>query len=145
MLFDGYNSCPPSAIVLMGSFIKSSENPFTLKSKLAELAEVIEPYGCIKRDTDIVFVPSMDDPATANILPRPPLPQYLWRDFQKKFPRAIFATNPCRLQYCTQQIVVCRADLVTKFCRNTIHFPKAGQLEDHVNDCEIDVVCFAFD
>ncbi|XP_037034070.1 DNA polymerase epsilon subunit 2 [Bradysia coprophila] len=131
MLFSGYNSCPPSAIVLMGSFIKSSENPFTLKAKLAELADVIEPYMGIKQDTDIVFVPSLDDPATANILPRPPLPNCLWKDFQKKVPRAIFATNPCRLQYCTQQIVVCRADLVTKFCRNTIHFPKSGQLEDH--------------
>lgn len=132
MLFEGYNSCPPNAIVLMGSFIKSSENPFTLKTKLAQLADVIEPYECIKQETDIVFVPSLDDPSTANILPRPPLPNCLWKDFQKKVPRAIFATNPCRLQYCTQQITVCRADLVTKFCRNTIHFPKSGQLEDHV-------------
>lgn len=116
----------------MGSFIRSSENPFTLKSKLAQLAEVIDPYESIKQETDIVFVPSLDDPAAANILPRPPLPKCLWKDFQKKIPRSIFATNPCRLQYCTQQIVVCRADLVTKFCRNTIYFPQTGQLEDHV-------------
>lgn len=62
-----------------------------------------------------------------------PIPEIIVADLKKKAPRIILATNPCRLQYCTQQIVVCRADLVTKLCRNTLQFPQTGQLEEHVN------------
>lgn len=51
----------------------------------------------------------------------------------KKVPNAIMATNPCRIQYCTQEIVVVREDLVTKMCRNNIHFPSEGEIPDHVS------------
>lgn len=132
VLFAGYNDCPPTAIVLMGPFIKASECPALLKTKLTLLANCLEPFDLLRKETDFVFVPSIDDPTSVNILPRPPLPEALCADFRKRVPRTILATNPCRLQYCTQQIVVCRADLVTKFCRNTIHFPSDGNLEEHV-------------
>lgn len=116
----------------MGPFIKASENPLLLKSKLLILSDMLANCENLKKETDIVFVPSLVDPTAVNILPRPPLPDSLCADFKKKIPRTILATNPCRLQYCSQQIVVCRADLVTKLCRNTVHFPESGQLEDHV-------------
>lgn len=131
-LFNGYNDCPPIAIVLMGPFINDPNNMFLLKQKLNLLADTLQQCARLKEETDIILVPSLDDPSAAKILPRPPLPQSLCKDFLRKVPKTILATNPCRLQYCTQQFVVCRADLVTKFCRNTIHFPTVGQLEDHV-------------
>lgn len=106
---------------LMGLFIKSSETPLTLKAKLARLADIVQLYENIKQDTDIVFVLSLDDPATATTIAEK------FMIFRKKIPRAIFATSPFRLQYCTQ---MCRDDLMTKFC---IHFPQTGRLEDHVN------------
>lgn len=130
-LLAGYDQFPPRAIVLMGPFSKSSENPYTLKQRFQALGEILASYESLKRETDVVLVPSSEDPTIANILPRPPLPDHLTADLKKYYPRLILATNPCRLQYCTQQIVVCRSDLVTKLCRNTIHFPKSGQLADH--------------
>ncbi|EAT45964.1 AAEL002785-PA [Aedes aegypti] len=130
-LLDGYNQFPPRAIVLMGPFSKSTENPYALKERFQALGETLGSYESLKKETDVVLVPSSEDPTTANILPRPPLPEYLTGDLKKSYPRLVLATNPCRLQYCTQQIVVCRSDLVTKLCRNTIHFPKSGQLADH--------------
>lgn len=133
ILFAGYDASPPTAIIMMGPFIKASENPFLLRTKLAALAELLVPCENLRTETDLVLVPSLDDPTAVNILPRPALPESLCADFKRKVPRCILATNPCRLQYCSQQIVVCRADLVTKFCRNTIHFPADGQLEDHVS------------
>lgn len=54
---------------------------------------------------------------------RPPLSKYLVSDFIAKVQNVTLATNPCRIQYCTREIVVIREDLVTKLCRNTIHFP----------------------
>ena len=133
VLFTGYNECPPVAIVLMGPFIKISENPLSLKPKLAALADIIGNCDRLKEETDIVMVPALEDPTACNILPRPPLPEFICGDIKKKVPRLRLATNPCRLQYCTQQIVVCRSDLVTKLCRNTISFPETGEFKDHVS------------
>ncbi|XP_315206.4 DNA polymerase epsilon subunit 2 [Anopheles gambiae] len=130
-LLRGYDDFPPVAIVLMGPFARSIENVYTLKGHFIKLGEILSSCEKLKSQTDLVIVPSIDDPAAANILPRPPVPEALAGELKKRFPRTILTTNPCRLQYCTQQIVVCRADLVTKLCRNTIHFPKEGLLEEH--------------
>lgn len=137
-LFIGYNECPPVAVVLMGPFLRNGLNPFQLKSKLTSLGEMIaNNCATIKKETDIILVPALEDPASPVILPRPPLPDKLCADFKRMLPRTILATNPCRLQYCTQQIVVCRADLITKLCRNTINFPSTGKLEDHVREYSV--------
>lgn len=130
-LFTGYNACPPQAIVLMGPFTKMNDNVYALKRHFQALCDMLTDCTQLQATTDVVLVPSSDDPISANILPRAPLPELLIGDLKKRYPRIVLATNPCRLQYCTQQIVVCRADLVTKLCRNTIHFPQSGQLEDH--------------
>lgn len=132
-LLKGYNGVPPRAIVLMGPFAKVNENAYALKKRFQALGEILTACERLKAETDVVLVPSSEDPMAANILPRAPLPECLIGDLKKRYPRIVLATNPCRLQYCTQQIVVCRADLVTKLCRNTIHFPQSGQLEDHVS------------
>lgn len=133
MLLIGYNESPPVAIVLMGPFLRGESNPHLLKTKLQTLGEIINTNCLIlKKETDIILVPALEDPATPAIMPRPPLPDTLCADFKRLVPRTVLASNPCRLQYCTQQIVVCRADLITKLCRNTIHFPESGQLESHV-------------
>lgn len=135
ILFDGYNDMPPAAIVLMGPFIRNLTNPMQLKQRLQQLGEMIaKDYQTLKKETDLVLVPAPDDPVSPVILPRPALPEYLCSGLKRLVPRTILATNPCRLQYCTQQIVVCRADLVTKLCRNTINFPETGKLEEHVID-----------
>lgn len=64
---------------------------------------------------------------------RPPLPPSITTELQKSVPSIILTSNPCRIQYCTQEIVVIREDLVTKSCRNTIHFPTSGEIPDHVS------------
>lgn len=134
-LFVGYNDIAPVAIVLMGPFLRNSSNPWDLKVKLKQLGEFIA-NNCpvLKKQTDLILVPAASDPVAPVILPRAALPEVLCADLKQLLPRTILATNPCRLQYCTQQIVVCRADLVTKLCRNTINFPESGKLEDHVSE-----------
>lgn len=133
VLFEGYDEVPPIAVVLMGPFMKTYDDSYALKTHLNTLGEIIDSTSRLKRETFIVFVPANEDPISVNILPRPPLPECLTKDIQKKCPRVIFTTNPCRIQYCTQQIVVMRSELVTKLCRNTIKFPSTGTLDDHVS------------
>jgi DNA polymerase epsilon subunit 2 len=133
-LMIGYDESPPIAIVLMGPFLKSKDNFSILKSKFAALGEIIDATFTLKHETEIILVPDMEDPSAPNILPRPPIPEPLVSELRKKCKKLTLATNPCRIQYCTQQIVVCRLDLVRKLCRNTIKFPATGQLEDHVSN-----------
>lgn len=54
---------------------------------------------------------------------RPGIPSNFLGDFCKKVPSAIFTTNPCRIQYCSQEIVVFREDIISKMCRNSIYTP----------------------
>lgn len=133
-LLVGYNDMPPVAIVLMGPFIRNFTSPMQLKARLKMLGEIIS-NNCptLKKETDLVLIPAIDDPVAPAILPRIGLPESICSDLKRLVPRTVLASNPCRLQYCTQQIVVCRADLVTKLCRNTINFPDTGKLEDHVS------------
>lgn len=141
-LLVGYNDMPPIAIVLMGPFIRNSTSPLQLKARLQKLGEIIA-NNCptLKKETDLVLIPAPDDPIAPAILPRTGLSESLCSGLKRLVPRTILASNPCRLQYCTQQIVVCRADLVTKLCRNTINFPETGKLEDHVSRNEYKFVC----
>jgi DNA polymerase epsilon subunit 2 len=133
-LFLGFDDSPPIAIVMMGPFQKNKEEGISaLRSKFAQLGEIIDSTFTLKNETDIVLVPDIEDPISSNILPRPPLPATVVQDLMRKSKRVILASNPCRLQYCTQQIVVCRMDLLRKMCRNTIKFPDNGQLSDHVS------------
>ncbi|XP_059610878.1 DNA polymerase epsilon subunit 2 [Phlebotomus argentipes] len=132
VLFEGYDDSPPVAIVLMGPFTRNPEHYRLLKEKFTELANIIAQCPSIMAKTDVVLVPAVDDPPTSNILPRPALPDFLVAELRRKVPRVIAATNPCRLQYCTQQITIFRMDLVTKLCRNAIRFPESGPIEEHV-------------
>ncbi|XP_055373020.1 DNA polymerase epsilon subunit 2 [Condylostylus longicornis] len=130
-LFIGYDECPPVAIVLMGPFCQMEKSVTQKKQFFDILGDLADGCEHLKQQTDLVLVPSQEDPAAPNILPRQPIPEYFVKELRRKWKRLKLATNPCRLQYCTQQIIVCKADLFTKFCRNTIHFPSDSNLANH--------------
>lgn len=130
-LFVGYDSCPPIAIVLMGPFSISNRNPNDLKQNLNALGALTQGCEQLKEKTDLILVPSCEDPTSPNILPRAAIPESLVAGLRKVWPRTLLASNPCRLQYCTQQIAVCRLDLMAKFCRNTLHFPDTRNIDEH--------------
>ncbi|XP_045443450.1 DNA polymerase epsilon subunit 2 isoform X9 [Pipistrellus kuhlii] len=73
-----------------------------------------------------VFVPGPEDPGFGSILPRPPLAESITNEFRQRVPFSVFTTNPCRIQYCTQEIIVFREDLVNKMCRNCVRFPSSN-------------------
>ena len=68
-----------------------------------------------------------------NISFRPAIPNSITEEIRKKIPQAIFTSNPCRIQYCTQEIVIFREDIVTKMCRNCVKFPEDGEVPNHVS------------
>ena len=126
-MFTGYSSVPPAMFVFCGNFTSEPYGPAhysTLKKSFQSLANLIGEFPSLMENSRFVFVPGPQDPGPGNILPRPPLPACLTNAITQKVPMAIFATNPCRIQYCTQEILVFREDLVAKMCRNALHLPE---------------------
>ncbi|KAF2976079.1 hypothetical protein EK904_005965, partial [Melospiza melodia maxima] len=128
MMFSGYSSAPPTCFFFCGNF---SSAPYgknqiqSLKGSLKALADIICEYPSIHQSSRFVFVPGPEDPGPGSILPRPPLAENITQEFRQLVPFSVFTTNPCRVQYCTQEIVIFREDLVNKMCRNCVRFPSS--------------------
>ncbi|KAF7266756.1 hypothetical protein GWI33_019933 [Rhynchophorus ferrugineus] len=117
---------PPVAFVFMGNFLCEShgcEMMSILKKLFKRLAEIIVKYSVISNVSHFVFVPGSTDPCTPHILPRLELPNYVTADVKKILPNVTFATNPCRIQYCTKEIVVLRSDILAKMLQGSLHKP----------------------
>ncbi|KAL2099287.1 hypothetical protein ACEWY4_005767 [Coilia grayii] len=130
-MFTGYSAMPPTCFIFCGNF---SSAPYgknqikSLKESLKALADVICEYPSIHNNSRFVFVPGPEDPGPSAILPRPPLAEHITEEFRQRVPFSVFTTNPCRIQYCSQEIVVMREDLVNKMCRNCVRMP-SGNLD----------------
>ncbi|XP_072193509.1 DNA polymerase epsilon subunit 2 isoform X2 [Excalfactoria chinensis] len=128
-MFSGYSSAPPTCFFFCGNF---SSAPYgknqiqTLKGSLKALADIICEYPSIHKSSRFVFVPGPEDPGPGPVLPRPPLAENITREFRQLVPFSVFTTNPCRIQYCTQEIIIFREDLVNKMCRNCVRFPSSS-------------------
>ncbi|KAG0725487.1 DNA polymerase epsilon subunit 2 [Chionoecetes opilio] len=108
VLFTGYANFPPTAFILCGNFF----------SKRQESKQVGFPE--LMAHSKFIFVPGPTDLGPSGIFPRPPVLHYATEPLRQAVPSACFTTNPCRLVYCTQEIVVFREDLVAKMCRNCV-------------------------
>jgi hypothetical protein len=60
-----------------------------------------------------------------------PLPPSIQDILKKRIRHLHLATNPVRIQYCTQEIVIFREDLLQKLCRYCIKLP-SDNLPTHV-------------
>ena len=53
---------------------------------------------------------------------------------RKKIPKCHFASNPCRIQFGSRQIVVFREDLLQKMIRNAIKMPDTEKVTEDVSE-----------
>ncbi|XP_034289221.1 DNA polymerase epsilon subunit 2 [Pantherophis guttatus] len=129
IMFSGYSAMPPTCFFFCGNY---SSTPYgknqiqSLKDSLKALADIICEYPSIHERSRFVFVPGSEDPGPGSILPRPPLTENITEEFRQQVPFSVFTTNPCRVQYCTQEIIIFREDLVNKMCRNCVRFPNSS-------------------
>ncbi|XP_035388712.1 DNA polymerase epsilon subunit 2 isoform X3 [Electrophorus electricus] len=102
-MFSGYSAMPPTCFIFCGNF---SSAPYgknqvkSLKELLKALADLICEHPSIHNNSRFVFVPGPEDPGPSTILPR--------------------------IQYCSQEMVVIREDLVNKMCRNCVRLPSSN-------------------
>jgi DNA polymerase epsilon subunit 2 len=84
------------------------------------LGELIASYPLLTRSSHFVFVPGPLDIAANNVLPRRPILSSLVSQVKNKIPKVHFMTNPCRLNFFGQEIVIFREDMMARMLRNLV-------------------------
>ncbi|ELU10622.1 hypothetical protein CAPTEDRAFT_182971 [Capitella teleta] len=134
VLFQGYSEVPPICFILCGNFLSKpygEDHNDRLIEAFNALGDILSAYTDLITQSKFIFVPGPKDPGPGSILPRPGLFSCLTEGITKHIPGAIFASNPCRIQYCTQHICILREDMVLRMGRNCVRFPQDGKIEDH--------------
>jgi len=117
---------PPVLFLICGNFLSQpygNKHRQVFKEAFNELGKLISMFPSIVENSRFLFVPGPQDPGPGNILPRPPISDRLTEDIKSQVPFCEFLSNPCRIQYCSQEIVIYREDIINKMCRNSIHLP----------------------
>jgi DNA polymerase epsilon subunit 2 len=127
-IFQGYleDDVNPTVVVLMGSFLshpfgQAPTDPSVLAARFTELGQMIaKEFHLLAEQCMFIIVPSPLDAGPGNILPRPPMPPMITQGFVDALgsDRVFLTSNPCRIRYMTQEIVILREDLLDKMIRH---------------------------
>ncbi|CAM6105733.1 unnamed protein product [Calypogeia fissa] len=125
----------PSLFIFMGNFCSHpcnlAFNRFSeLRSHFGRLGSMISDCPRIKQSSRFLFIPGPEDVGSANVLPRPPLPKYFTDEILKYIPNAEFGSNPCRIRFYAQEIVLIREDLICRMRRSCIITPSEEETKD---------------
>ncbi|KAL8162554.1 hypothetical protein V2J09_014043, partial [Rumex salicifolius] len=133
----GYESMEvvPSLFVLMGNFCSRpcnlSFHSFSdLRLQFGKLGELIASHPRLKENSRFLFIPGPGDAGPSTALPRCSLPKYFSEELQKYIPNALFLSNPCRIKYYSQEIVIFRQDLLYKMRRSCLLTPSTDETSD---------------
>ncbi|KAI0272768.1 DNA polymerase epsilon subunit B [Gloeopeniophorella convolvens] len=130
------NNFIPKVIVLCGNFTSAgiaqgnSRDVQKYQDGFDALADLIAAYPLITQRTHFVLVPGPLDLAANALLPRRPLLAALTTRLRAKVPRLHLASNPCRLRFFGQELVVFREDTMARMLRNLVGVKPAARNED---------------
>ncbi|MCO5559245.1 hypothetical protein L7F22_012840 [Adiantum nelumboides] len=136
----------PFAFVLCGSFLENSKTGkgdviSRYQDAFSNLGDVLSAFPSIIAASHFVFVPSPSDPFSSPTLPRSALSSAISSKLFGRLNRPSlasvkvedhihFTSNPARLRYFGQDIVVFREDLMGKMLRNTIRLKEEAREVD---------------
>ncbi|KAF9606601.1 hypothetical protein IFM89_026922 [Coptis chinensis] len=136
-VLDGYENVEvvPSLFVLMGNFCSRPCNLAfnsyaNLRSQFGKLGEMIAAHPKLKAQSRFLFIPGPDDAGPSTALPRCALPKYLTEELRNHLPDAIFSSNPCRIKFYAQEIVLFRQDLLYRMRRSSLIPPSSEKTND---------------
>ena len=125
-MFAGYSESPPTAFIFMGNFCSAPYGPAKnqkLKACFKALGDILASFPDLVAKSQFCFVPGPLDPGPGNVLPRPPLSAVLTKQLTDRISNIHFCSNPCRIQFCTREIVVFREDILNKMSRHCVRYP----------------------
>jgi hypothetical protein len=98
------------------------------------LGAAILEYPLLASHCQFIFVPGPNDPWSSTTLPRPEIPETFTQYIRDKIPKATFTSNPARIQYFNQEIVIFREDLMGRMLRNLVSVKdEAGDMRRFVS------------
>ncbi|ODV81085.1 DNA-directed DNA polymerase epsilon, subunit B [Suhomyces tanzawaensis NRRL Y-17324] len=148
----------PLAIIMVGSFISKPLTPTNssvstisnseyYKSNFDNLANILSGFPNIIKTCKLILVPGKNDPwqttyslgsSNLNYLPQKMVPNVFLNRLERLFPKGnlIRAWNPFRINYLSQEILILKDDLMSKFKRNDIIFEHDLELEEQLLEKE---------
>ena len=84
------------------------------------LGDLIVSFPRVNHYSHFLFVPGPNDPWSSDLLPRRPIPSTFTQRLSNKIAHAVFGSNPCRIKFMGQEVVVFREDLMAKMVRNLV-------------------------
>jgi len=130
-IFDGFKSNPPNVFIFCGPFLSvqlAYEYTEGQATAFRHLANIFTEFALHYPNTQYILVPSPEDPPPIIVLPRSPFHPSVTQAF-KDARNVHFASNPCRLVFRDQNIVIFRNDMVEKLCRTAIHVPEDAKVD----------------
>ncbi|PAA50891.1 hypothetical protein BOX15_Mlig009534g1, partial [Macrostomum lignano] len=142
LMLTGYSDSPPTGLILCGDFLSpvgrhAPDRVEQLRTGLRRLQALIDSCKPVQQHSTVVLIPGPSDCPLSPLLPYPPLSEAVAGDLgqqqqQRGGGRVVLGSNPCRLQFCTQEIVVYRQQLCEKLCRQALSCPAEGdELSGH--------------
>ena len=138
-MFLGFQDSPPVAFVFCGNFLSTSYGKQSFQ-KLTEafkrFAQLLQDFKPLLKSSRLVLVPGPSDLCSSVIYPKSAFPGILRKHFVN-IPNVIFSTNPTRIVYCTQEIVIMREDLLHRMFRTAVHIPQVPvkEMPAHLVKC----------
>lgn len=119
----------PFVFVLIGNFlsepfVNTEAHSAKYRAAFDGLGNLIAEFPSIARYSHFVFVPGYSDFCLNGRSPQRHIPNIYTSRLKSKIPKAVFTSNPCRIKYCSQEIVIFREDIVYKIKRNSIRTPR---------------------
>ncbi|BGP57875.1 hypothetical protein JCM8202_001771 [Rhodotorula sphaerocarpa] len=118
----------PKLFVLCGNFrsrpwLFNGEAMREYTELFASLASLLATFETLLATSHFLLIPGPTDPWSSAALPRPPLPTALLKPLLSKIPNVTLGSNPCRVRWFSQEIVIFRDDLMGRMMRNAVRFP----------------------
>ncbi|GAA6030941.1 hypothetical protein JCM8097_008948 [Rhodosporidiobolus ruineniae] len=118
----------PKLFVLCGNFrsrpwLFDGEAMREYTDLFTTLASILTSFPNLLATSHFLLIPGPTDPWSSAALPRPALPEPLVKALIAKVPNLTLGSNPCRIRWFSQEIVVFRDDLMGRMMRNAVRFP----------------------
>lgn len=109
--------------ILMGSFVSRPVNRTQggneiMQAAFTALADIILKFPGQAANARFLLIPGPIDSGSNIALPRRPIPAQLTKSLTDRVAHVTFASNPCRVRFFTQEIVIFREDLLKKMQRH---------------------------
>ncbi|CCC68073.1 hypothetical protein NCAS_0A15150 [Naumovozyma castellii] len=138
---------PPTLLIFQGSFTSvpvhasmTSRNVSATtqyKNNFDTLAGLLSTFENIINGSTLIFIPGPNDPwssmvslGATGIFPQKPIPTYFTQKMNRVCKHIIWGSNPTRIAYLSQEVVISRDNLVERFKRNSVIFPTVEETRE---------------